>query len=93
MGRFEKVVRFIGVASMIFVGCVLVSAVLGLGVELLAWLGAGRTLESAITWGNNLPGMAFLDSAAAASGLSPAWLGFLGAMAILALLGFFRRRK
>ena len=90
---FQKVVRFIGIASVIFVGCVAVSVVLGLVIELLAWLGAGRALQAAVDWGNDLPVMAFLDDVVAASGLDPAWLGYLGAMAVLGLFGFFRGRK
>lgn len=90
---FQKVVRFIGIASVIFVGCVAVSVVLGLVIELLAWLGAEQALQSSVKWLNNLPGMPVLDEFVAASGLSPAWLGYLGAMAILGLFGLFRGRK
>lgn len=73
------------------------TVVVGLAVHALGWLGsqlnAADAIKSGVEWWNtqswSTAGSEWIQS----TGLSPAWIGYLLAMAVLALFGFFRSRK
>lgn len=73
------------------------TVVVGLAVHALGWLGsqlnAADAIKSGVEWWNtqswSIAGSEWIKS----TGLSPAWIGYLLAMAVLAIFGFFSGRK
>lgn len=73
------------------------TVVVGFAVHVIGWLGgqlnAADAIDSGVEWWNtqswSIAGSEWIQS----TGLSPAWLGYLLALAVLALFGFFRSRK
>lgn len=73
------------------------TVVAGVSVHVIGWIGdylnAGDAIKSGVDWWNtqswSISGSEWIQS----TGLSPAWLSYLLAMAVLALFGIFRSRK
>ena len=97
MEMLKKVFRVGVVLPIALIVLVAVSAVLGMIVEIIGWAGGKIGLwdgaRAALLWVDNLPFAGSLNGIAAQFNLNPAWIGYLLAMVILALFGFFSRRK
>ncbi len=97
MDLLKKALRFALACAAIFAACVLASAVLGLILEGVTWLGAHSGLWGEFAdfrdWFNSqswsITGSEWIKS----SGFSPGWVGYLFALILLALFGVFRSRK
>lgn len=89
--------RFLLQLFVVFAGCVAVSAVIGLALEAINWIGSESGLwdliHSFFMAIGDAPGAARVEAFVEKTGASPAWLGYLLAMAVLAQLGLFRSRK
>jgi hypothetical protein len=97
MELIKKVLRFAVAVASVLVGCVLISAVLGLALEAVNWVGSESGLWSLIhsffVAIGNAPGASYIDAFVEETGISTAWLSYLLAMIVLALFGFLRGRK
>lgn len=73
------------------------TVVVGLAVHVIGWLGdqlnAADAIKAGVEWWNtqswSIAGSEWIKS----TGLSPAWIGYLLAMAVLAIFGLFSGRK
>lgn len=84
------------VAAMLML-CVVVSAVLGLALEAIYWLGSQvgvwDYMKGGVVWFNDLPWVPTVDSWIRATGMNPGWLGYLFSLVILGALGVLGGRK
>ncbi|WP_343627457.1 hypothetical protein [Comamonas aquatica] len=73
------------------------TVVVGLAVHVIDWLGDETGLWQAVysvfSWIGDAPGSDYVNDFVERTGINTAWLGYLLAMAVLALFGFFRSRK
>ena len=97
MEVMKKVFRVGTVLPIALILLVAVSAVLGMVVEIIGWAGEKIGLwdgaRATLLWVDNLPFAESLNGIAAQFNLNPTWIGYLLAMVVLALFGFFSRRK